>query len=247
MMKVLIVTLLALLPTIGNIDKRPTPLKKLNEGVVYYTHVSFLKANMSEEQKAQMASLPDSTTSEIRFSFRKNKGKSAVIPNENANASFAIAGAEIYFDLDKNNFVTTANLSQKDYAVKRELKQAGSIKLVSGSKQIANYTCKKAIITTENGDEIEVYYTSEIGYSHSPDFYSGLDGFVLEYKSKSHHYLAKRVEKTKVDAAELKIPETHQVIDQEQYNDLLQEFMSTSGSRVINLGEGKKKGKGKGN
>jgi GLPGLI family protein len=84
----------------------------------------------------------------------------------------------------------------------------------SGSKQIAGYSCKKALGKAADGTEITVYYTSDLvvmakGYDA---MFASLDGMPLEYEITSNgvtiNYAASSVQTGMVSAATFDAPKT---------------------------------------
>jgi GLPGLI family protein len=98
------------------------------------------------------------------------------------------------------------------------------VEVTSETKEIAGYTCKKAIVTIEEeNQEIIVYYTEELGTSalnfDNPQF-KDINGVMLEFEmpsdSFSMHFTAVSVEKKSVSESEFTIPEGYQIKTKEE-------------------------------
>jgi len=98
------------------------------------------------------------------------------------------------------------------------------VEVTSETKEIAGYTCKKAVVTIpEEEMEIIVYYTEELGTSalnfDNPQF-KDINGVMLEFEmpneSFSMHFTAISVEKKNVDDSEFTIPEGYQIKTKEE-------------------------------
>jgi hypothetical protein len=98
------------------------------------------------------------------------------------------------------------------------------VEVTSETKEIAGYTCKKAIVTIEEeNQEIIVYYTEELGTSalnfDNPQF-KDINGVMLEFEMPndtfSMHFTAISVEKKNVSESEFTIPEGYQIKTKEE-------------------------------
>jgi hypothetical protein len=97
------------------------------------------------------------------------------------------------------------------------------VEYIDGTKNIAGYTCKKAIIKSNDSQEAEidlvVYYTEDIkGVVHHQT--KGVKGFPLEYTIQSPMFSitmsAQSVTKSKIDENEFSIPPGYENITFEQ-------------------------------
>lgn len=75
----------------------------------------------------------------------------------------------------------------KEDAVQNKVENMKVDAVKGASKEIAGYKCQKAIVTTANGDKMEIYYTDKIQptASYFDEVFPGLDGFPLEYRIKN--------------------------------------------------------------
>lgn len=80
-------------------------------------------------------------------------------------------------------------------------------KIEGEEKEIAGYDCKKAIVTTEQGDqkiETPVWYTEELKGGAFQQF-KGLDGFPMSFKTEAN---GMKVEKTATEVVEEEVPDS---------------------------------------
>lgn len=125
--------------------------------------------------------------------------------------------------------VLLMNMMGQKMAIKMDNKDAQEapkpvIEYVSGIKNIAGYSCKKAIVksTDESGEEqsLEVYYTEEIP-AEANDKLPGLKGFPLEYGMNTQGMLmtltAKEISKEKIAKQLFEIPEGYETMTMEDF------------------------------
>jgi GLPGLI family protein len=95
-------------------------------------------------------------------------------------------------------------------------------------KQIAGFNCKKAIIKTEAGLEMELYYSEELPAGASREF-KGLKGFPLEYTIASGpmkmKLTASSVKQESIDKSLFVIPDGYE-------KQTFEEFQKTMGAMM---------------
>ena len=133
-----------------------------------------LDYDLPEEMQSQAAMLP---TESIAY----YKSNSSRIETE------SMFGQQTFIVNEKKESILLIDMMGQKIAMKLDIpeeqeSEKPTIEYVKGSKEIAGYTCKKAIVKYKN-EEVEVYYTEEIK-AHS-DKISGLKGFPMEYQVTS--------------------------------------------------------------
>ena len=103
---------------------------------------------------------------------------------------------------------------------------AAKVTVTAETKMIAGYSCKKAIVTTDNDGEkttYEVYFTSEIGgkgANFDNPLYKDIDGVMMEFLRKTPQFTMKfaasAVEKKAVAAKDFEIPEDYKLTTEEE-------------------------------
>lgn len=106
------------------------------------------------------------------------------------------------------------------------------IEYVSETKEIAGYTCKKAIATFSNeNNPIEIFYTDDINFSdpnrNTP--FAEIKGVLLEFQIKLYkinmRFVAKEVRKIAIPKEEFEIPEDYVVVSKEKFEKLINELI----------------------
>ncbi len=97
----------------------------------------------------------------------------------------------------------------------------------SEKKEIAGYTCKKAIATMADDPSVkfDVYYTEELNISnpnaHTP--YDKINGMLMQYRLKKFglelEFTAKGVEKEKIANEEFELPAYYKVISKQEMDE----------------------------
>ncbi|MCD4747429.1 MAG: hypothetical protein K8R58_14125 [Bacteroidales bacterium] len=103
-----------------------------------------------------------------------------------------------------------------------------NIEYSNETKEIAGYSCKKAIITIKDKDTNEetvlnVYYTDELGskeLNFQNPIFKDINGAMLEYEIDANgmnmKFTAKEVQKKKISDKEFEIPEGYEIITQDE-------------------------------
>ncbi len=90
-----------------------------------------------------------------------------------------------------------------------------SVKATGEFKDIAGFKCKKAIVTYNDGQTMEVWFTSQLYASNTQYFFKGINGFIMQYSHVMTLYpdikftvemICVKVEKTKVSDDMFKLP-----------------------------------------
>lgn len=106
---------------------------------------------------------------------------------------------QVSFDTKTNKMLMLMNAMGREMAfegIKEEEKEEKEINyeinLTSETKKIIGYTCKKAVITTEEGNEVDVWYTEELvrpkGIDNMPDM---IPGWALEFQTSQNDMVMK--------------------------------------------------------
>jgi hypothetical protein len=100
------------------------------------------------------------------------------------------------------------------------------VNITNETKTIAGYSCKKAIVTTEQDGEkttYEVYFTNEIGgkgANFDNPLYKDIDGVMMEFLMKTPQFTMKftasSVEKKSVASSQFEIPADYKLTTEEE-------------------------------
>ena len=135
--------------------------------------------------------------------------------------------AKQYLDLFQKLYVSELTEAE---VKKRNESFLTSIKLVSGTKEIAGYKCKKAEAVLSSGTKIDVYYTDQLGYDNInwSNPYSELKGVLMEFQVEKYgltmKLTAREVSTDKVDASEFEVKGDFKKIPIEEMEDMLRKI-----------------------
>jgi GLPGLI family protein len=187
-------------------------------GVVVY-NITYPEGDLDP----QMASMMPKT---MKMKIKGDKSRTEI--------SMGMGTTVAIFDGEANTGVTLIDMMGQKFAMKispddveKELNEQGDVEInvTAETKEIAGYTCKKAIVTvTDDKDktEMEVYFTNELGtggfnYNNNPAF-KDIEGVMLEYTLKEEKMTmtltAVSVDKKKVADSEFEIPEGYKEISE---------------------------------
>ena len=103
---------------------------------------------------------------------------------------------------------------------------AAKVVLTNETKTIAGYTCKKAIVTTEEDGEkttLEVFFTTEIGgkgANFDSPLYKDIDGVMMEFLMKTPQFMMKfsasSVERKSIASKDFEIPSDYKLTTEEE-------------------------------
>ena len=185
------------------------------EGVIKY---SIAYEDLSEEVKAYESMLPKETTFEIKDEMTK-----VTIPNAMGGEMIVIS------DVKSGKSLVLQNVMGNKIAIKsayEDLKEEERpvIEYIDEEKEIAGYNCKKAIMKI-NGMESVIYYTEDIkGYPVSDKDYQlkGMAVQTIEEMDGAYTKIItlKSIEKVKVKAFKLDIPEGYTEMSLEQIREM---------------------------
>jgi len=187
------------------------------KGVITYK-ITVEGSGVTEEMKNMM---PKTMT----MSILGNKARSEMVMSMGKTISIT--------DGDNKETITLMDMMGQKIAIKStydeikaDLDKAPAVKveITSETKDIAGYTCKKAVITNPwDGTEIIVYFTEELGSNKlnfdNPQF-KDINGAMLEFEIPNEQFTMKfsavSVEKKNVSEDEFTIPEGYQIKTKEE-------------------------------
>jgi GLPGLI family protein len=215
-MKKVIRIILSLVLLIGVLSVNSYAGDKSFRGVIVY-NISF-----GEDMDASMVAMMPKT---MKMYISGDKSKMEMI------AGFGTTN--VIFDSETKESVVMMDMMGQKFAIKstaedieKELEEAPNtvVEVTDETKEIAGYTCKKAIVTVEGEDtELIVYFTDELGggqFNGSNPFYNKIDGVMLEFVMLENDiemsYKAISVEKKKVSDEMFDIPVEYKIVTEEE-------------------------------
>ena len=143
------------------------------EGTISYEMVY---ENLSPQIKPQAGMLPKSTVIEVKGELTKS-----TTPNAMGGEIVIIQNTTTDETLQLMNMMGMKIATKMTAEEKNELQgeEKPEIEFTEETKEILGYTCKKAIATDKDGNEVEIYYTEELKIK-IPNSVDGIDGFPLQ-------------------------------------------------------------------
>lgn len=186
------------------------------KGVITYK-VSVTGSAVTDEIKAMM---PKTMTLKVK----DNKSRSEMIMGMGTTVAISDAETKTTIALiDMMGQKIAVKSTMED--IQKELDESPefTVEKSSETKEILGYKCKKAIIRSDEGTEIIVFYTDELGsgstYFDDPQF-KEIDGLMLEFElpneGMSMKFTATNIEKKTISDSEFEIPEGYQVKTREE-------------------------------
>jgi len=210
----------ALLASSCSVFKGSSATKKF-EGKITY-EITYPESSMPEAQQQQ---LPTNLTLYVK----DNKVKSEMITGMFTRKTIK--------DAEQQKATTLLEIMGQKYAIEQtkediqeQIEEQGNpeVQVTDETKEIAGYECKKAVVTSEDGEKQDIYFSPEIGSSalnfDSPA-YKQIDGIPLEYRMKTNMFTMKlaatEIEKKKIKEENFAIPEDYKKVTQEELQNML--------------------------
>lgn len=115
-------------------------------------------------------------------------------------------------------------MSKEDLETEKEKTPETKTTITKETKTIAGYKCTKAIVKSDDGNEVTVWFTEEIPALGGANNKTGADipGFPMEYTIDGGNEMVmtmsvSKVEKTKVADSEFEIPEGYEEMTMEEF------------------------------
>lgn len=189
-------------------------------GIIVYNITS--ESNSMDPQ--MIAMMPKTMKLTIKGNMSKTEmsmgmGKTIIIFNAKDKSGITL------LDVMGQKFALKMSSQDVEAAIKEIPKT--SVTVIDEIKEIAGYSCKKAIVATKDksgntDSEQMVYYTEELGsgmLNYNNPFFKDINGVMLEYSTNeddiSMKFTAISVEKKKISEKEFEIPEGFKEVSQE--------------------------------
>jgi|WetSurMetagenome_2_1015567.scaffolds.fasta_scaffold465206_1 GLPGLI family protein len=138
-------------------------------------------------------------------------------------------------DYSDKTVINLIDMMGQKYAIKKSSQDiekeiakepAAKVEVTNETKAIAGYTCKKAVVTTDQDGEkttYEVWFTTEIGgkgANFDNPLYKDIDGVLMEFSMKTPQFAMKftasSVDKKSVDNKDFEIPADYKLTTEEE-------------------------------
>ncbi|NMM50872.1 GLPGLI family protein [Marinigracilibium pacificum] len=159
----------------------------------------------------------------------------------------------LYKNIGEGRFIEGKSMFEKDYKITDQLELI-NWKITSETKQIGQYTCKKAtydkIVETKNfssemekmtdaTDTIKVvaWFTESIPVSNGPAKSWGLPGLILELKSGDIQFLCSQIILNPEDGIDIKIPKKGKEVTEKEFDEAMEKDMEKMMKKYNGNGE----------
>lgn len=187
------------------------------EGVITYK-ISY--ENLPKEMAQYESMLPKESISTIKGHMYKMEQPSSMGNQVTIMDNEAESGILLMEMMGKKSAIVLDKESREKF---EKDQPDPEITYVDETKEIAGYTCKKALIKlpdSKNEGSLEVYYTDKI-LSKDMNQVKGLKGFPLQYSTDAGQFIltmtAQSVDKKKISEEEFVVPEGYEHITFEQF------------------------------
>ncbi|MDG1331624.1 MAG: DUF4412 domain-containing protein [Crocinitomicaceae bacterium] len=200
---------------------------QMKEGSVSYD----IEVSSDKEEMAMAVMMMNGSSMDLYFSDDKARTEldmgsmmsmSTVVDNVSGEVLILMGG------MMGNKAIVT---SSEEMDVKEEEAPEYTVTLTKEKKEIAGYKCKKAVVTDEDGNEMEYWYTEEIetATTDSKSAIAQLPGLALEYSTDREglvmSFTASKVETsldnaTKASKFEMTVPDGYEEMTFEEFSSM---------------------------
>lgn len=195
-----------------------------SQGVISYDFTINLHANLSKEQQAYKAMIPEKTTQSVKLNFKNGNYRveeSEAEDKESGNISITISSNNDIKIVNKEKNYVSAIYKKGDkiyYTVNKVIQPKFTIDKES-TKKILGYDCYK-VVYTKGEDTYEIWVTTDLKLTADPLHAFDFGGTVLEINSKKINIKATKIDFKKQDDALFEIDKNAKKITNEQAEDL---------------------------
>ncbi|ETN95252.1 GLPGLI family protein [Zhouia amylolytica] len=197
--------------------------KAQNSGTIIYERTINLHKNLSEDQQMMKSMIPETTSSDFRFTFNKSKGVYEEIPSKKSTGIIISSegdGGKTWFDFDRNVFRKYITVDGELYHNNGPIVALENIKPTGKSKKILGFPCEE--FKTSEG-QFSIWVTKHLPKYITPLAPMFYNGAVLAIEGDKVSYIAKSFSEN-IDPKKL-IPDSSTEITKEQFLDLQEEKM----------------------
>ncbi len=200
----------------------PTIAQKKFEGTIMF-EISY--EDLPAEMAAMEAMMPDEMVTRVkgeksRLEQSMGMGMSTVTITDMKKGSGIVLmdmmGKKVAMEMTKEEL---EKMDKKKAAQKKP-----EFKYVDGTKEIAGYKCKRAMVVIEGAGELEVYYTEDLPSGASKQF-EGLKGYPLQYTISQGpmkvKFTAKSVKQEKLNNTLFEIPDGYDKMTYQEFEKMM--------------------------
>ncbi|MGB0916095.1 MAG: DUF4412 domain-containing protein [Flavobacteriales bacterium] len=195
----------------------PTLAQKKFEGSITF---GLEYKDLPAEMAAMEAMLPDEMTTRVKGDKTRMEQSMGMGMSQVTITDMKKKSGMLLMDMMGKKMAVEMSKDELDKMDKKDKSKKPEFKYVDGTKEVAGYKCKRALVTMEGIGEMELYYTEDIPSGASTQF-EGLKGFPLEYTMDAGQFkikmTAKEVKSEKLDKSLFEIPEGFQKMTFEEF------------------------------
>ncbi|MGB1317787.1 MAG: DUF4412 domain-containing protein, partial [Flavobacteriales bacterium] len=155
----------------------PTLAQKKFEGSITF---GLEYKDLPAEMAAMEAMLPDEMTTRVKGDKTRMEQSMGMGMSQVTITDMKKKSGMLLMDMMGKKMAVEMSKDELDKMDKKDKSKKPEFKYVDGTKEVAGYKCKRALVTMEGIGEMELYYTEDIPSGASTQF-EGLKGFPLEY------------------------------------------------------------------
>ncbi len=194
------------------------------KGIITYK-ISFPGSTIDASTKAMLPKM-------MTYKIRDNFGRTEIDMGGMGKQIQIINGEEKTISMLYNLMGQKFCVTMSSEAIEKEMadKPKPTIEYVDETKEIAGYTCKKAIVTVEDNNQKNsfiIYYTNELGsntLNFDNNLFKDIDGVLLEFEIDEGEMKMKleaiSVEKKNIPQSEFVVPEDYKVVTQDELKNM---------------------------
>jgi GLPGLI family protein len=187
---------------------------QIQEGKVSYS-ITFPGAKLSQDEQAMMP-----TESTVWFKNEVSRMEMKMGMGMNMVTISDKEGVLLLMDMMGNKMAirkTPADLKKQ----KKSETDGQSFTATGETKEIAGYTCKKAVLKNEDKGDMTIWFTEAILANNQwNESMNGVTGFPMEFNMKSDrvdmHMVASKVSAEKVDGSMFKVPSDYKMMTEDE-------------------------------
>lgn len=208
------------------------------EGTIHYKETIQLAIDLEQLEnlpEAIKAQLPTEKSSETVLRFHPKASLYTNAPkdkNEAVEYKSGDGGIQMqiklentdrtyFYDVSKRKSTESQEFFGKKFLI--ENTKPRKWKIGNETKEILSYTCKKATTTSDKGELVEVWFTSEIPVEVGPSTFHGLPGAILSVRKEKENYelVATKVAFEKIDRTVIVAPTKGKKVKAAQFKEIV--------------------------
>ena len=210
----------------------------LTQGMITYDLTLQLRKQVAKKNPALAPLVPEVMHMTMEVPFRNEVFAITTKPDKSSKGSVQIQSSggneKQIINLKAGTGRTECLVNGRSYYAEKIGIPATTISYQNGTKQIAGYTCNKAIVTTVDKKRYTVWYTTGIPNAYSPEglAFAGLKGAALEYSNDEMSLTAISIKANGFSVAAITPDSKAKKVTSEQLQDLQEDASATKAEKM---------------